>query len=352
MSGPANEPKHDMQSLDTAALDAWALRHVAGWRGPATARKFATGQSNPTYLVEAASGRYVLRRKPPGQLLKSAHAVDREFRVMQALFGAGYPAPKMHALCTDAAVLGADFYLMDFVEGRIFWDPLLPDLTREECGRVYDAMNAGLADLHRIDPAAVGLSDFGKPGNYFARQFARWSEQYRASEVESYPDMDALIAWLAGNAPPDDGRVAIVHGDWRIDNLMFAPDAPRLVAVLDWELSTLGHPFADLAYQCMQWRLPHDGTFRGLGGIDRAAIGLPSEEDYVARYCARMGLGGIEGWPYYLAFSFFRLGAILQGVYKRSLDGTGSNPQRGREMGAAVPVLARLAGELIAGGRA
>lgn len=338
----------DMQRLDTAALDRWARAHVPGWRGPATARKFASGQSNPTYLVEGPSGRTVLRRKPPGQLLKSAHAVDREFRVMRALGSAGYPVAKALALCTDASVLGGDFYLMDFVEGRIFWDPLLPDLAREERGLVYDAMNAGLADLHRIDPAAVGLADFGRPGNYFARQFARWSEQYRASEVETIADMDALIGWLAANAPPDDGRVAIVHGDWRIDNLMFALDAPRLVAVLDWELSTLGHPFADLAYQCMQWRLPYEGTFRGLGGIDRAAQGLPSEEDYVARYCARMGLTGIVDWTYCLAFSFFRLGAILQGVYKRTLDGNASNPERGREMGRAVPVLARLACALVA----
>jgi aminoglycoside phosphotransferase (APT) family kinase protein len=337
-----------MQTLDTAALDRWAQAHVPGWRGPATARKFASGQSNPTYLIEAASGRSVLRRKPPGQLLKSAHAVDREFRVMRALGAASYPVARALALCTDAEVLGGDFYLMDFVEGRIFWDPLLPELAREERGLVYDAMNAGLADLHRIDPAAVGLADFGRPGNYFARQFARWSEQYRASEVETIADMDALIGWLAANAPPDDGRVAIVHGDWRIDNLMFAPDAPRLVAVLDWELSTLGHPFADLAYQCMQWRLPYQGAFRGLGGIDRAEQGLPTEEDYVARYCARMGLAGIADWTYCLAFSFFRLGAILQGVYKRTLDGNASNPERGREMGRAVPVLARLACELVA----
>ncbi len=342
---------HDLQTIDVAALDRYLAARMPGWKGPASARKFAQGQSNPTYLIDSPSGHYVLRRKPPGTLLKSAHAVDREFRVLRALGEAGFPVPRVHVLSDDDAVIGTQFYLMDFVEGRIFWDPRLPDLSREARGAIYDEMNRGLAALHSVDPAKAGLADFGKPGNYYARQFSRWREQYRASEVEPYPDMDALIAWLEANAPPDDGRAAIVHGDWRIDNLMFAPAEPRLVAVLDWELSTLGHPFSDLAYQCMQWRLPFEGTFRGLGGLDRAALGLPGEEEYVARYCERMGLAGIDDWTYYLAFSFFRLGAILQGVYKRTLDGNASNPERGREMGKAVPVIARMAGELIGGER-
>lgn len=316
---------------------------------PREARKFAGGQSNPTFLLTTAEGRFVLRRKPPGELLKSAHAVDREFRVMAALAGTDVPVPRMRHLCEDADVIGSAFYVMDYVEGRIFWEHPLPDLAPDERGAVYDAMNQALAALHRIDPAAVGLADFGRPGNYFARQLARWSGQYRSSETLRIPDMDALIAWLEGALPPDDGRASLVHGDWRLDNMIFAPDAPRIRAVLDWELATLGHPFADLAYQCMQWRLPLEGAFRGLGSLDRRAHGLPSEADYVERYCARMGLPGIPDWDVYLAFSFFRLAAILQGVHKRALDGNASDPERGRRMGETVPVLARLAVELVEG---
>ncbi len=245
---------------DTRAFDAWASAHVEGYRGPSKATKFQAGQSNPTYLVEAESGRCVLRRKPPGKLLKSAHMIEREFRVLRALEKSGFPAPRALALCEDESVIGTSFYLMAHVAGRIFWDPALPELERGERAPIYEAMNDGLARLHAIDVAAAGLSDFGRPGSYFARQLQRWSEQYRASETGRIEDMERLIAWLGKSVPDDDGRVALVHGDWRIDNMIFDAHTPRLLAVLDWELSTLGHPFADLAYQCMQWRLPNAGS--------------------------------------------------------------------------------------------
>jgi aminoglycoside phosphotransferase (APT) family kinase protein len=332
---------------DARALDAWASVHVEGWRGPAHAKKYATGQSNPTYLIEAASGPYVLRRKPPGKLLKSAHMIEREFRVLRALESTGFPAPRAFALCEDESVIGTAFYVMAHVDGRIFWDPALLELKREDRRSIFDAMNEGLARLHAIDVAAAGLSDYGKPGNYFARQLQRWSEQYRASETETIDDMDRLIAWLVRSVPADDGRVALVHGDWRIDNLIFDKSAPRLVAVLDWELSTLGHPFADLAYQCMQWRMPNTGIMRGLGGLESAALGIPTEAEYVAAYCRRIGIERVPDWSFLLAFSFFRIIAICQGVYKRSLDGNASNPERAKRMGAAVPVMARLAMEAV-----
>ena len=332
---------------DTSTLDSWASAHVEGFVGPSVATKFATGQSNPTYLIANPSGKYVLRRKPLGKLLKSAHMVEREFRVIKALNGAGYPSPKALALCEDETVAGSVFYLMSHVEGRIFWDPGMPDATREERVGVYDAMNDALAKLHLIDVEAAGLSDFGKPGNYFQRQWQRWSEQYRTSETGEVADMNRLIDWLGANMPPDDGRVALVHGDYRIDNMIFDSHSTKLLAVLDWELSTLGHPFADLAYQCMQWRLPNAGDFRGLEGLDRAALGIPNEANYVADYCRRMALKEVPHWAFLLAFSFFRIAAIAQGVYKRALDGNASNPERGRKMGAAVPIMAKLAMEVI-----
>ena len=334
---------------DTSALDAWASAHVEGYHGPSRAKKFATGQSNPTYLIETPSARYVLRRKPPGKLLKSAHMVEREYRVMRALEGQGFPVPRARALCEDESVVGSVFFLMDFVDGRIFWDPALPELSRDDRAAVYDEQNATLVKLQKVDLAAAGLTDYGRPGNYFQRQWQRWSEQYRASETGEVADMNRLIDWLAANMPPDDGRVSLVHGDYRIDNMMFAPDAPKLVAVLDWELSTLGHPSSDLAYQCMQWRFPNGGESRGLAGFDRAALGIPSEEEYVALYCERMGLSGVPHWNFLLAFNFFRIAAIVQGVYKRALDGNASNPERGIKMGAAVPMMARMALEAAEG---
>jgi aminoglycoside phosphotransferase (APT) family kinase protein len=329
---------------DTTGLDTWARANVAGWRGPSTVKKFPTGQSNPTYLIEAASGRYVLRRKPPGKLLKMAHMIEREFRVLKALEGVSYPAPRVLALCEDEDVIGTAFYLMRFVEGRVLWDPALPEFVREDRAQIYDAMNNGLARLHSIDVTAAGLSDYGKPGGYFARQYQRWTDQYRASETSRVEDMERLIAWLADKVPADDGRVALVHGDWRIDNMIFDSSSPRLLAVLDWELSTLGHPLADLAYQCMQWRLPNV-RYRGLGGIDRAANGIPTEAEYVAAYCKRTGLEAIPNWTFLIAFSFFRSIAIHQGVYKRSLDGNASNPELARQVGESVPFVAHVAWE-------
>jgi aminoglycoside phosphotransferase (APT) family kinase protein len=329
---------------DTSALDAWAKANVEGWRGPSMAKKFPTGQSNPTYLIEAASGRYVLRRKPPGKLLKMAHMIEREFRVLKALEGVGYPAPGVLGFCEDERVIGTAFYLMAFVDGRVLWDPALPELSREDRRPIYDSMNEGLARLHSIDVAAAGLSDYGKPGSYFGRQYQRWTDQYRASETARVEDMERLIAWLADKVPADDGRVALVHGDWRIDNMIFDSNSPRLLAVLDWELSTLGHPLADLAYQCMQWRLPN-GRYRGLRGVDRTANGIPTEAEYVAAYCKRMGFEAIPDWTFLVAFSFFRSIAIHQGVYKRSLDGNASNPELARQVGESVPFVAHIAWE-------
>ncbi len=333
--------------IDEAALGAYLAAHWPGFSGPVKAEKFAGGQSNPTFMLTHAGGRAVLRKKPPGQLLKSAHAVDREYRVMKALGGTPVPVPRMHVLCEDESVIGTAFYVMEFVDGRIIWDPAIPEVSRDERSAIYDAMNAALAALHSVDPAAVGLADFGRPGNYFARQLSRWTEQYRASETEHLPTIDQVITWLEQNLPADDGRASLVHGDYRIDNMIFAKDGPALLAILDWELSTIGHPFADIAYQCMHWRLPHAGSFRGLAGIDRAAVGIPTEADYVARYCARTGIDGIPRWDFYLAFSLFRMAAILQGVLKRALSGNASNPERAMQVKDNIPILARMAVDVI-----
>lgn len=335
----------DIALLDNAALEHYLSAHLPGFAGPVSATKFPSGQSNPTYLLDTPAKKYVLRRKPPGALLKSAHAIEREYRVMKALAGSGVPVPGVELLCEDDSVIGTAFFVMHYLDGRIFWDPAVPEVSRADREAVYDEMNRVLAALHSVDISAVGLSEFGKPGNYFARQLSRWSEQYRASEMSTIEDMNALIIWLERHLPADDGRIALVHGDYRIDNMIFDKNSPRILALLDWELSTLGHPFADLAYQCMQWRLPAEGPMRGLGGVDRAALGIPTETAYVAQYCARMRLSGIENWPFYVAFSFFRLAAILQGVLKRAADGNASNPERARTMGAAVPILAGMAME-------
>ena len=338
----------DPNALDKAALAPYLEAEIPGFSGLRSIEKFKSGQSNPTYLLNAQSGRYVLRAKPPGQLLKSAHQVDREFTVMKALSGSAVPVPAMLHLSGEDSPIGRMFYVMGFVDGRIFWDPALPEASgNEERAAVYDAMNATLSALHDVDVEAVGLGDFGRPGSYFERQLARWTNQYRASETAGIADMDRLIAWLETHMPADDGRVSLVHGDYRLDNLIFASDRPKVAAVLDWELSTLGHPFADIAYQCMQWRLPHASGFRGLGGVDRAALGLPTEDAYVAAYCRRRGLDGIGNWTFFLAFSFFRLAAICQGVYKRALDGNASNPEKARTYGEAVKLLSHLAVKLI-----
>ncbi|KAA3445962.1 phosphotransferase family protein [Mesorhizobium sp. SARCC-RB16n] len=338
----------DPNTLDQAALAPYLEAQIPDFSGLAAIEKFKSGQSNPTYLLTAASGRYVLRAKPPGQLLKSAHQVDREFRVMKALAGTAVPVPEMLHLSAEDSPIGRMFYVMEFLDGRIFWDPALPEARDNgERAAIYDAMNATLAALHDVDVEAVGLGDFGHPGNYFERQLARWTSQYRASETSAIADMDRLIAWLETHMPADDGLISLVHGDYRLDNLIFAPDQPKVLAVLDWELSTLGHPFADIAYQCMQWRLPHASGFRGLGGIDRSALGLPGEEEYVAAYCQRRGLTGIGDWAFFLAFSFFRLAAICQGVYKRALDGNASNPEKAKTYGEAVKLLSHLAAKMI-----
>ncbi len=340
----------DPNALDASALAPYLEAHVSGFSGLQSSEKFKSGQSNPTYLLNARSGRYVLRAKPPGALLKSAHQVDREFRVMRALAGTEVPVPRMLHLSDEDSPIGRMFYVMGFVDGRIFWDPALSEVPdKAERAAIYDSMNATLAALHSVDIEAAGLADFGKPGSYFERQLGRWTSQYRSSETETVADMDSLITWLEKHLPAGDGLVSLVHGDYRLDNMIFAPDRPAVIAVLDWELSTLGHPYADIAYQCMQWRLPHSSGFRGLGGIDRASIGLPSEEDYVAKYCKRQNIAGIDNWTFCLAFSFFRLAAICQGVYKRALDGNASNPEKAKQYGDAVKLLAGLAVRLIEG---
>ncbi len=313
---------------------------VPGFSRADTGRATATGQSNPTFKLSAPSGAYVLRRKPLGQLLKSAHAVDREFRVQRALAGTDVPVTRMHALCEDDSVIGSMFYVMDYVAGRTFVDPRLPDLGPNDRAAIFDDMNRVLAAIHSVDLAATGLADYGPKGNYYQRQIDRWSKQYRASETEAIPDMDALINWLQANLPEDDGRVTLVHGDYRIDNLLFAPDSPKCVAVLDWELSTLGHPYADLAAVIMQWSLPPGDAGRGLAGVDRKSLGLPEDQAFVDAYCARMGLPGIDRFGFYLAFCFFRMASILQGVKRRALDGNASNPEKALELGAFVPAFA------------
>lgn len=313
--------------LPVERLAAYLEANVAGFRGPLTATKFKGGQSNPTYRIDAASGAYVLRRKPPGKLLPSAHAVDREFRVLQALHGTQVPVAQPLHLCEDESIVGSMFYLMTFVDGRIFWDPSLPEQTPAERGAIYTAIIDALAALHAIDPAAVGLADYGKPGNYFERQLRRWTEQYRASETRPIAAMDALIDALPARCPADDGAVALAHGDFRIDNLMFHRDEPRVIAIVDWELSTLGHPLADLGYFCMALRLPRNPALPGLAGLDRAALGIPSEAELLARYAQRSGRPIPEDWPFVLAFSFFRLAAIAQGVAKRAEQGNASSDQ-------------------------
>lgn len=327
--------------LPADALAAYLEAHVDGFRAPLTAIKFKGGQSNPTYRIDAASGTYVLRRKPPGQLLPSAHAVDREFRVLQALHGTSVPVAQPLHLCSDEAVIGSMFYLMSFVEGRIFWDPSLPDMDATGRADIYLGIIDAMAALHTIDPFAVGLAGYGKPGNYFERQIKRWTEQYRASETRPIAAMDALIDALPARCPADDGVIALAHGDFRIDNLMFHPDKPCVIAIVDWELSTLGHPLADLGYFCMALRLPRNPALPGLAGLDRTALGIPDESALLARYSQVTGRPIPEDWPFVLAFSFFRLAAIAQGVAKRAEQGNASSEQA-VQAGRMVEMLATL----------
>jgi aminoglycoside phosphotransferase (APT) family kinase protein len=320
-------PVADAHRFDVASLERYLRDHIPGFAGPLSVEQFNGGQSNPTYRLETSGKAYVLRRKPPGKLLPSAHAVDREFRIMTALAAAaGVPVAHCHCLCTDDTVIGSMFYVMDYVPGRVFWDPLLPGAARDERTAIYDAMNGVIAALHSVDPAAVGLADYGRPGNYFARQIDRWSRQYQASETEPIPAMHRLIEWLPHNIPPGDAT-GIVHGDFRLDNLIFHPTEPRVLAVLDWELSTLGHPMADFSYHIMAWRLGGD-EFRGLRGGDLVALGIPSEDAYIERYLARRG--GVarpdaRAWSFYMAYNMFRLAAILQGVMARAVAGNAAS---------------------------
>ena len=331
-----------MTSLDLpdAALAAYLEAHVPDFRGPLASTKFKGGPSNPTYRIDAASGTYVLRRKPPGQLLASAHAVDREFRVLTALHGGAVPVARPLHLCTDESVIGSMFYLMEFMDGRIFWDPSLPELAANERAAYFDALIGTLAALHQVDVGAVGLADYGKPGNYFARQISRWSEQYRASQTRKIPAMDALIDKLDARCPADDGTVALTHGDYRIDNLMFHPTEPQVIAVVDWELSTLGHPLADLGYFCLALRLPRNPALPGLAGLDRAELGIPDEASMLARYSELSGRPIPEDWPFVVAFSFFRLAAIAQGVAKRAQQGNASS-EKAVQAGQMTELLAQ-----------
>ena len=327
--------------LDTGALARWMADRVPGFEGPVSAAKLPGGQSNPTYRLTAPSGSYVLRRKPSGALLKSAHAVDREFRVQGALAPTPVPVPRMIALCEDDAVIGAMFYVCEHVPGRSLDDPRLPDSSPEERAAIYAEMARVLAAIHSVDPEAVGLGDYGPPGDYYARQIDRWTKQYRACETEPVPAMDELMAWLAAHRPADDGRRTLVHGDYRLDNLLIEVDTQRCAAVLDWELSTLGHPLADLAALLMQWRMPTGPEGRGLAGVDRVGLGIPSDDAFVDAYAERAGLSEVPRLGFYVAFAFFRMGAILQGVKRRALDGNASDPERGRRMGAYVPRFAQ-----------
>ena len=327
--------------LPDEALAAYLEQHLPGFRGPLSSHKFRGGQSNPTYLLNAESGRYVLRRKPPGTLLASAHAVDREFRVLQALHGSAVPVAKPLHLCLDDRIIGSMFYVMEFIEGRIFWDPSLPECSVEERGRFYDAIIQTLAAIHSIPIESAGLADYGKPGNYFERQVGRWSKQYRDSETQPIAAMDALIGLLPGRCPVDDGSVALVHGDFRVDNLMFEPEGTRVLAVVDWELSTLGHPLADLGYFCMALRLPRNPALPGLDGMNRAELGIPEETALLARYAELTGRKIPEDWAFVLAFSFFRLAAIAQGVAKRVQQGNASSAQA-EQAGRMVELLAGL----------
>ena len=329
----------EQHRFDVAALEAYLRVHVAGFDGPLTVEQFKGGQSNPTFKLITPRKTYVMRAKPgpAAKLLPSAHAIEREFRVMRGLAGTAVPVAVMHTLCEDESVIGRSFYLMDFVEGRVFWEPQLPGMTPAQRAEIFDEMNRVMAALHQVDFVAAGLSDYGKHEGYLARQIARWTKQYRASETEPIPAMDALIEWLPAHIPSGE-ETSIVHGDYRLDNVIFHPTEPRILAVLDWELSTVGHPLADFAYHCMTWYLPA-GAGRGLGGSDLAGTGIPSVKDYIARYCERTGrANGIEHFDFYMAFNMFRMAGILQGIRKRVVDGTASSAQAVAMGKAARPI--------------
>lgn len=313
--------------FDEARLEAYMQTHVEGFKGPLTVEQFKGGQSNPTYQLITPSRKYVLRRKPPGKLLPSAHAVDREYKVITALHNVGFAAPRTFCLCEDDSVIGTAFYIMDMVVGRVLWEPLLPGQDPATRWKIYDSLNATMAHLHSIDHVKAGLEDFGKPGNYFARQVSRWSKQYVASETQTITEMNKLMEWLPENIPADD-TVSVVHGDYRLDNTVLHPTEPKVIAVLDWELSTLGHPLGDFTYSCMQWVMPGQGTGGGTGSIataDLKALGIPTLEQYIAMYCERTNRAGIDNLDFYFAYNFFRLAGILQGIAGRVRDGTASS---------------------------
>lgn len=343
-------PVAEAHAFDVDRLSDWLREHLSDFAGPLQVEMFKGGQSNPTYKLLTPQRSYVMRAKPGpvAKLLPSAHAIEREYRVMKALEGTPVPVARMLALCEDEAVIGRAFYVMEFVDGRVLWDQSLPGMTPAQRGEIYDEMNRVIAALHCVDPAAVGLADYGRPGNYFERQIARWSKQYQASITQPIEAMDRLIDWLPAHIPPrarDDRLVRIVHGDYRLDNLMFDDTQPRVRAVLDWELSTLGHPLADFSYHCMAWHIP-PGAFRGIGGLDLAALGIPSESDYIRRYCERTGLATPDelaaDWNFYMAYNLFRIAAILQGIAKRVEAGTASSAQA-RASGAGARPMAELA---------
>jgi aminoglycoside phosphotransferase (APT) family kinase protein len=331
----------DFTPQEIATLTGWMQAHVDGFAGPLAVTRFDGGQSNPTYRLSSPSGGYVLRRKPSGPIPPGAHAIDREARIMAALGGASFPVPRVHALETDLAIIGSDFYVMDLVEGRIFRDAALPGIAPSERAALFDGMNSAIAALHSIDPAAIGLADFGRPGNYFARQIGRWTRQYLADEDAGRdPSLDRLVDWLPAHIP-DDEEASIVHGDFKIDNMIFHPTEPRVIAVLDWELSTLGHPLADFAYNLLMYRMSIR-TIPGLAGHDIAALGIPSEADYVAAYCARTGRTGIDRLDFHIAFNMFRLAAIFHGIRGRLARGTAASASA-QQAADAVPILAALA---------
>lgn len=330
-------------AFDEAALERWLTANVEGYSGPLTVDQFNGGQSNPTYRLTTPTARYVLRRKPPGPLLKGAHDVLREARVQTALYGTDVPIARIYGTCEDESVIGSAFYVMDMVEGRVIWDASFSEVPKAERAAYFHEMNRVIAALHSVDHQAVGLGEFGRPGNYFARQIGRWSKQYLEDDLAGrLPDMDALVEWLP-TAIPDGDETTVVHGDFRCDNMIFHPTEPRVLAVLDWELSTLGHPLADFAYHAMMYRMPGD-IVAGLGGADPVPLGLPTEAEYIAAYCQRTGRTEIANWDFYLAFNFFRLAAIFHGIKGRVLRGTASNAQA-KERAEALPRLAALARE-------
>jgi len=327
--------------FDAARLEAYLHGQVPGFAGPIVVSQFKGGQSNPTYLVETASRRYALRRKPPGKLLPSAHAVDREYRIISALHAQGFPVAEPVLYCADETVIGTAFFVMAYVAGRVFWEPHIPASDPAERAAVYDAMNATLARLHAFDPSAIGLSDYGRGENYVARQVERWSKQYRASETEPIEDMERLIAWLPTHLPPPQAP-RVVHGDYRLDNMIVAPDAAKILAVLDWELSTLGDPLADFSYHLMQWHMPHAEAGTGsLVGLDPTALGIPTLKDYVAAYVSRTGLDPLPHLPVYFAYNFFRLAAIMQGIAGRVRDGTATSAFAAAKVELVRPLAAK-----------